>query len=123
MRGSSPGSFRRFADGRLLRLKARDPIHRYLQFPVVGDHGDSETISTMHRWPPSRFTCQYSMVSCSLPRMARRLIQNTLCAEMRRGDSMIEQQARIPNELANIKRVFHQKKDIHIVRFRLVCDE
>ncbi len=32
------------------------------QFVIIFDHGVSSTISTMPRWPPPRFTCQYSIV-------------------------------------------------------------
>src|SRR5689334_19197004 len=56
-----------------LGLKPRDSIERALQLLVVGDHGDSGMISTIPRWPPPRLACQYSMVSCSLPRAASRL--------------------------------------------------
>src|SRR5262245_10226502 len=61
-----------------LLLEPGDTSQSRLQFLVVDNHGPSATISTMPRWPPSRRTCQYSIMACSPPSAPERLVQNTL---------------------------------------------
>ena len=72
---------------------------------------------------PLRFTCQYSIVACSPPIAANRRTQNTLCAKMSVGRSVIEEQCRFPAELTGVKRVLYHDEYIDIIRFWFVGDE
>src|SRR5262245_56184831 len=61
-----------------LLLEPRNTVEGGLKLLVIGDHGFSLMISTMPRRPPSRRTCQYSIMLCSPPMALDRRVQNML---------------------------------------------